>query len=147
MAQANESDSLNNEEDVCFSDGLVRFLIGMSIHMSQDIVSITMAHLLTCQHGSKVTFSKEFHDTAVGQMLNNLKGKEPGDFVLRRRNRGPYGEVDMWPDYSVNYYIYRLDCLDDVIFYQFSECYERIALSFHRMSKVDQHGMPMLKEG
>ena len=53
----------------------------------------------------------------------------------------------MWPDYSVTDYIYRPDCLDDVSFYQFSESYERIALTFHRMSKVDQHGMPILHEG
>ncbi len=115
--------------------------------MSQDIVSATMAHLLTCQHGSRFTFSHEFHDMLIGQMLNTLEGKDPGDFVLRRRNRGPNGEVLMWPDYSMNDYIYRPDCLDDVCFYQFSECYERIALSFHRMSKEDQHRMPILKEG
>ncbi len=53
----------------------------------------------------------------------------------------------MWPNYFVNDYIYRLDCLDDVCFYQFFERYDRIALLFHRMSKVDQHGMPILKEG
>ncbi len=51
LAQSNESDCTNNEEDDCFREGLVRFLIGMSIHMSQDIVSATMADLLTCQHG------------------------------------------------------------------------------------------------
>jgi hypothetical protein len=137
LAQTNESDHPNSEKDDCFREGLVRFLIGMSIHMSQDVVSSTMAHLLICQHDSRFTFSHEFHDVLVGQMLNTLEGKDPGDFVLRRRNRGPDGEVDMWPDYSVNDYIYRPDCLDNVSFYQFSECYERIALSFHRMSKVD----------
>ena len=106
-----------------------------------------MAHLLTCQHGSRFTFSHEFYDMLGGQILNTLEGKEPGDFVLRWRNRGPNGEVDMLPDYSVNDYIYRPDCLDIVCFYQISESYDRIALSFHRMSKVDQHGMPILNEG
>ncbi len=147
LAQSNESDCPNNEEDDCFREGLVRFLIGVSIHMSQDVVSATMAHLLTCQHGSRFTFSHDFHDMLVGQMLNTLEGKDPGDFVLRRWNRGPNGEVLMWPDYSVNDYIYRPDCLDDVCFYQCSECFERIALLFHRMRKVDQHSMPILKEG
>ena len=46
LAQLNESDHPNNEQDDCFREGLIRFLIGMSIHMSQDIVSATMAHLL-----------------------------------------------------------------------------------------------------
>ena len=53
-------DIQNNEEDDCFKEGLVRFLIGMSIHMSQDIMSAPMAHLLTCQHGSRFTFSHDF---------------------------------------------------------------------------------------
>ncbi len=78
---------------------------GMSINMSQDIVSSTMAHLLTCQHGLRLTFSHEFHDMLIGQMLNTLEGKDPNDFVLRRQKRGPNGEVDMWPDHSVNDYI------------------------------------------
>ncbi len=69
------------------------------------------------------------------------------DFVPRRRNRVPNGVEDMWPDYSVNDYIFRPDCLDDVCFYQFSGSYDRIALSFYRMSTVDQHGMPILNEG
>ncbi len=52
LAQSNHSDFPNNEEDDCFREGLVRFLIGMSTHMRPDIVSATMAHLLTCQQGS-----------------------------------------------------------------------------------------------
>ena len=51
LAQRNDSDHPKNEEDHCFSEGLVRFLIGISIHMSQYIVSATMAHLLICQDG------------------------------------------------------------------------------------------------
>ena len=90
-AQSNDLDIPNNEEDGCFKEGLVRFLIGMSIHMSQDVVSATMAHLLTCQRGSRFTFSHDFHDMLVGQMLNALEGKDPGDFVLKRRNRDPNG--------------------------------------------------------
>ena len=65
LAQSNDVDRPNNEDDDCFREGLVRFLIGMSIHMSQDIVRATMAHLLTCQHGSRFTFSHEFHDMLV----------------------------------------------------------------------------------
>lgn len=59
------------------------------------------------QHGSRFTFWYEFHDMLVKQMLNTLQRKEPGDFVHRYRNRGQNGEVAMWPDYSMNKYIYR----------------------------------------
>jgi hypothetical protein len=51
---------------------------------------------------------------------------------LRRRNR-QHGEIDMRPDYFVNDYMYRPDCLDDISFYEFTGSYDRIALSFYRM--------------
>ena len=98
--------------------------------MSQDIVIATTAHLLTCQNGSRFTFSHELHDMLDGQMLNMLEVKELVDFILRWRNRGPNEKVDMWHDYSVNDHIYKLDCLDNDCFYQFSESYDRIVLSF-----------------
>ena len=50
----------------------------MSIHVSQDIVSATMAHLLTHQNGSRFTFSCEFYDVLIGQVLNTIEGQEPG---------------------------------------------------------------------
>jgi hypothetical protein len=111
----------------------------MNIHITQNVVSETMAYLLTCQHGTRFTFPHEFHDMLVGQMLNKLQGKNSGDFVLRRRNRGRNGEIDMLPYYSVNDYIYRPDCLNDISFYQFSQNYEKIAFSFQRMNSVDQN--------
>ena len=70
------------DDDTCFSEGLCRFLIGMSVHLSQDVVNATMAHLLICQHGSRFNFSHEFQDLLVGQMLNKLNVKKTGDFVL-----------------------------------------------------------------
>ncbi len=45
LAQRNNSDHPNKMEDVCFREGLVRFLIGMSISMRQDIVNATMTHV------------------------------------------------------------------------------------------------------
>jgi hypothetical protein len=71
-----------SDDDACFREGLCRFLIGMRVHLSQDIVSATMAHCLICQHGSRFNFSHDFQDLLVGQMLNKLGGEEPGDFDL-----------------------------------------------------------------
>ena len=50
----------DQNEDVCFHEGLFRFLIGMSVHLSQDVVSATMAYLLICQRDSRLTFSHNF---------------------------------------------------------------------------------------
>ena len=76
-------------------------------------------------------FSHEFQYMPVEQVLNKLEGKEPGDFILIRRNRGQNGEIDMRPDYFVNDDIYRPYCQDDISFYEFAENYDRIVLSFH----------------
>jgi hypothetical protein len=54
--------------------------------MSQDIVSVTMAHFLIRQHGSRFTFTHECHDVLVGQMLITLEGKQLV-ICLRRRSR------------------------------------------------------------
>jgi hypothetical protein len=35
-------------------------------------------------------------------MLNHLNGDAISDFVLRRRNKGKNGELDVWADYSIN---------------------------------------------
>ena len=44
----------------------------MTIHISQDALSATMAHFLTRLHGSRFMFSR---DMLVGQMLNKLEEK------------------------------------------------------------------------
>ena len=60
LAYINDSDQLDKEEYDCIREGLVRFSIGMSTHVSEDIVSATMAHLFPCQHGSRFTFLTNF---------------------------------------------------------------------------------------
>ena len=89
-----------NEDNYCFREGLSRFLLGMNVHLSQDVVSATMAHLLICQRGTRFTFSHEFKHMLVGQMLNYLNGDSPGNFVLKRRNRSVIDQEPVfWADY------------------------------------------------
>jgi hypothetical protein len=135
------------EEINHFREGLCRFLIGMSIHMSQDVVSTTMAHLLIAQGGTRFTFSHKFRDLLLGQMLNYLEGRNPGDFVLKRVNRKDDGETEMWPDYSVNDYLFRDDELEDIGFYKFVCCYYNKPFTFNRMRKREPTtGLPKLNE-
>ena len=98
----------------------------MSVHLSQDVVSATIVHLLLCQNGSRFNFSHEFCNSLDGQMLNELNGEELKDFGLQRKNRDEIGDVVMWPDYSVNDYTYRPDFLDGISFYEFAATYERV---------------------
>lgn len=143
----NESEEQELDPNTCFREGLCRFLIGMSVHLSQDVISATMAHLLMCNNGSRFTFTHEFKDLMVGQMLNWLHGESPGDFVLRRRNKGSEGELYMWPDYSINDYLFRPTELEGICFYEFGMKYEKVPFSFDRMKKLNNQGLPLLKDG
>ena len=115
----------------------------MSVHLSQDVVSAPMAHLLLSQRGSRFNFSHDFQDLLLGQMLNKLNGEEPGDFVLRRKNRSESGDVVMWPYYSVNDYLYRPNFMEDMCFYEFIASCDCIHMSFNKMNNIDHTGMPI----
>jgi len=147
MIEEEKCETLQNNDDYCFREGLSRFLIGMSVHLSSDVISSTMAHLLICQKGSRFSFSHQFKDLLVNQMLNYLNGDVIADFVLRRRNKGNQGELDVWADYSINDYIFRPESLENVSFYQFGLEYQKIPFTFDRMRHVDSNdGLPVLKE-
>ena len=137
----------STDDDTCFREGLCRFLIGMSVHLSQDVVSAPMAHLLLSQRGSRFNFSHDFQDLLLGQMLNKLNGEEPGDFVLRRKNRSESGDVVLWPDYSVNDYLYRPNTMEDMCFYEFTASCDQVHMSFNKMNNTDHTGMPILQDG
>ena len=138
-----ESRSSDDSKKESFREGLCRFLLGMSIHLSQDVVSATMAHLLLSQEGTRFSFSHTFKDLLLGQMLNRLSGKNPGDFVLRRRMKNET-DADMWPDFSVNDYLFRHDCLRHISFYEFTSRFEKAILSSERMMKLDERGFPKI---
>jgi hypothetical protein len=137
----------STDEDACFREGLCRFLIGMRVHLSQDVVSATMAHLLLSQRGGRLKFSHDFQDLLLGQMLNKLNGEEPGDFVLRRKNRSGSGDVVMWLDYSVNDYLYRPNSMEDMCSYEFTASFDRIYKPLNKMNTTDHTGMPILQDG
>jgi hypothetical protein len=146
IMEEDKAEVQQNNDDYCFREGLSRFLIGMSVHLSSDVISSTMAHLLISQNGSRFSFSHKFKDLLVNQMLNFLNGDVIADFVLRRRNKGCQGELDVWADYSINDYIYRPESLENVSFYQFGLQYQKIPFTFDQMRHVDCNGLPVLKE-
>ncbi len=111
--------------------------MGMSVHLSQDIVRATMAHGLLSQRGSRFNFSYDFQDLLLGQMLNKLNGEEPGDFVLQRKKRSESGDVEIWPDYSVNYYLYISTSMEDMCFYEFIASCDCIHMSLSKMNNTD----------
>ena len=148
LAEKDEMETLESDNDddtnYCFREGLSRFLLGMSVHLSQDVVSSTMAHLLVCQRGSRFTFSHDFKDLLVGQMLNHLNGEDPGYFVLKRKNRVDNEDPILWPDYSINDYLFRPRLLNRMCFYQFGIQYEKGYFTFAQMKVLDDSNLPSL---
>jgi hypothetical protein len=71
---SSEESKEEDSDNYIFREGLIRFLIGMSIHLAQVVISAAMAHLIICQCGSRFTFSHDFKDLLVTQMLNHLNG-------------------------------------------------------------------------
>ena len=143
-------DNVDNDDlvdpDYPFKEGLSRFLIGMSVHLSQDVISATMAHLLMSQKGTRFSFSHEFRDLMVGHMINHLTGKPTSDFVLRRRNKGSSGDLYLWSDYSINDYIYRPTHIEEISFYEFGMIYEKVPFTFNRLKNLNDEGLPVLKD-
>jgi len=52
----------------CSGEGLSKVLSGLNAATRKNIISSTMAHLITCNNGSRFVFSHEFYDLLVRQM-------------------------------------------------------------------------------
>jgi len=50
--------------------------VSSRLSVCEDVVCTTMAHLLIYQCRSRFTFSHEFQDLPLGQMLNKLDAKD-----------------------------------------------------------------------
>ncbi len=53
----------------------------------------------------------------------------------------------MWPDHSVNDYLYRPNSMEDMCFYEFIASCDCIHMSFNKMNNTDHTGMPILQDG
>lgn len=88
-----------------FGEGLSRVLSGLNAATTRNVISSTMAHLITCNNGSRFSFSNEFSDLLVGQMEATLKGQDIN--VRIRSSKIPGDEFKCWPDSLADDYIHR----------------------------------------
>jgi hypothetical protein len=63
----------NQEGEPSFGEGLSRVLSGLNTATTRNFISATMAHLITCNDGSRFVFSHTFSDLLVGQMEATLE--------------------------------------------------------------------------
>ncbi len=83
----------------------------------------TMAHLISCNSGSRFVFSHEFSDLLVGQMEATLDGQDIN--VRIRTNKVPGCELKFWPDSLADDYIHRplQKEFEDMWFYDMTSCH------------------------
>jgi hypothetical protein len=70
--------------------GLIRVLSGLNAATTRNVVSYTMAHLISCNNGSWFVFSHKFLDLFVGQMEATQEGQDIN--VCIRTSKVPGGE-------------------------------------------------------
>lgn len=88
-----------------FGVGLSRVLSGLNASTSRDKISSTMAHLISCNNGSRFVYSHEFSNLLVTQLEATLEGKET--FVRIRTHKVPGAETKYCTDSLAHDYIHR----------------------------------------
>jgi hypothetical protein len=92
--QTNGCDQTTSEPS--FGEGLSKVLLGLNAATTRIVISSTMAHLISCNNGSRFVFSHEFSDLLVGQMEATLEAQDINVHI--RTSKVPGGKLKCWPD-------------------------------------------------
>ncbi len=105
-------------------------MLGLNAATTRNVISFTMAHLISCNNGSQFVFSHEFSDLFVGQMEATLGGQDIN--VRIRTSKVPGGELKSWPDSLADDYIHRplQKEFEDICFYDMTSQYKKIYKSY-----------------
>jgi hypothetical protein len=114
-----------NTSEPSFGEGLSRVLLGLNAATSRNVISSTMAHLISCNNGSQFVFPHEFSDLLVGQMEATLERQDIN--VRIRASKVPGGEFKCWPDSISDDYIHRplQKKIEDICFYDMTNQYKK----------------------
>ena len=107
-----------------FVEGLSRFLTGLRAHLSSNIMSSTMAHLLVTQ-GSRFTFSHEFSHLLLSQLEDLLEGNEIS-CRFKKGGKDKEGNDTWWPDCFAHDYQWRPNEVEDLCCYELVMNYDKI---------------------
>ncbi len=89
-----------------------------------------MAHLISCNKGSRFVFSHKFSDLLLGQMEATLEGQDINVHI--RTNKVPGGELKCWPDSLAADCIHRplQKEFEDICLYDMTSHYKKIYKSY-----------------
>jgi hypothetical protein len=89
--QTNGCDETTSEPS--FGAGLSRVLLGLNAATLRNVISSTMAHLISCNNRSQLVFLHEFSDLLVGRMEATLEGQDIN--VCIRTSKVPDGKLNV----------------------------------------------------
>ena len=109
-----------------FVEGLSRVLSGIRAHLSSNVMSATMGHLLVTQ-GSRFTYSHSFSNLLLTQLGDLLDNKDIRCRLKKKTDKD--GVVTWWPDCFAHDYKWRPSELEEVCSYEMmmkhDKCYTR----------------------
>ena len=130
----------DKKQDVnSFVDRLCAMLRGMNAATSRNVISSTMAHLITTLDGARFQYSHEFVNLLVSQIDATLEGL-PVDARIRK-NKSKNGETVLWTDSSADDYIHRPNKTDfeNISAYHYFSYYKKMFKTFKQMKEDMLH--------
>ncbi len=117
-----------------FGEDLSKVLLGLNAATTRNVISSTMAHLISCNNGLPFGFSHKFSDLLGGQMEATLEGQDSN--VRIRTSKVPGGELKYLPDSLADDYIHRSlqKEFEDICFYDMTSQYKKIYKSYKSKS-------------
>ncbi len=103
-----------------FGEGLGRILSGIYSLTANDVMSTTMAHLIVSQGGTRFTFSHDFTDVIVDQIIAALRGEDV-NYIIRCNQDKNSKKAAQLADSWANDYIHCSEILKHLSLYQFTE--------------------------
>ncbi len=129
-----ESTSRETSSDGCnqatlepsFCEGLCRVLSGLNAATTRNVISVTIAHLIPSNGGSRLVLSHNFSDFLVGRMEATLEGQDVN--VRIRPGKVTNGKMTSWPDSLADDYIHcpQHQDFEYMSFYKMSRCYKKV---------------------
>ena len=110
-----------------FGEGLSRVLSGLNAATTRNVQSSTMAHLITCQNGSRFVYSHMFSNLLVTQMEATLENHPTNVRIRTSKSKTPGEDGQCWPDSLADDYIYRPEHeeFENSCFYQMTREYKK----------------------
>ncbi len=112
--------------------------MGLNAATTRNVISSTMAHLKSCNNGSRFVFSHEFSDLLVSQMEATLEGQDIS--VRIRTSKAPGGKFKCWLDSLADDYIHKplQQEFENICYYDMTSKYKKIYKS-HKPKSVDTY--------